>query len=69
IKEFDKEKKSMEQFFKSQMGNYEVAFIGDRKITWKKQSKTIFDTKRFKNDYPELYKDYSKESSTRVFKI
>jgi len=69
IKELDKEKKSMEQFFKSQMGNYEVAFIGDRKLTWKKQSKTIFDTKRFKNDYPELYKDYSKESSTRVFKI
>ena len=69
IKELDKEKKSMEQFFKSQMGNYEVAFIGDRKITWKKQSKTIFDTKRFKNDYPELYKDYAKEISSRVFKI
>ncbi|MBQ3422550.1 MAG: YqaJ viral recombinase family protein [Romboutsia sp.] len=69
IKELDKEKKSMEQFFKSQMGNYEVAFIGDRKLTWKKQSKTIFDTKRFKNDYPELYKDYAKEISSRVFKI
>ena len=69
IKELDKEKKSMEQFFKYQMGNYEVAFIGDRKLTWKKQSKTIFDTKRFKNDYPELYKDYAKEISSRVFKI
>lgn len=69
MKELDKEKKSMEQFFKSQMGNYEVAFIGDRKLSWKRQTKTIFDTKRFKNDYPELYRDYSKESSTRVFKI
>lgn len=69
IKELDKEKKSMEQFFQSQMGNYEVAFIGDRKLTWKKQTRTIFDTKRFKKDYPELYKDYAKESSTRVFKI
>ena len=48
IKELDKEKKSMEQFFQSQMGNYEVAFIGDRKLTWKKQTRTIFDTKRFK---------------------
>ena len=69
MKELDKEKKSMEQFFKSQMGNYEVAFIGDRKLSWKRHTKTIFDTKRFKNDYPELYRDYSKESSTRVFKI
>lgn len=69
IKELDKEKKSIEQYIQSQMESYEIAFIGERKVSWKKQSRTAFDTKRFKKDYPELYKQYSKVTYARVFKM
>ena len=47
----------------------EVAFIGDRKITWKWQSRTTLDSKRLKKDYPDIVKDYMKTTETRVFKV
>ena len=51
------------------MKDHEVAFIGDRKITWKWQSRTTLDSKRLKKDYPDIVKDYMKTTETRVFKV
>ena len=51
------------------MKDHEVAFIGDRKITWKCQSRTTLDSKRLKKDYPDIVKDYMKTTETRVFKV
>ncbi|MCH1968714.1 YqaJ viral recombinase family protein [Romboutsia hominis] len=50
IKELDSEKKAIEQYIQSQMKEYEIAYIGDRKISWKKQSKNILDSKRLKKN-------------------
>lgn len=69
IKELDSEKKAIEQYIQSQMKEYEIAYIGNRKISWKKQSKNILDSKRFKKEHPDLAKKYMKTTTSRVFRI
>lgn len=69
IKDLDMEKKSVEQYLQLQMKEYEVAYLGDRKITWKKQSRSVIDTKRLKREHPELVEKYMKTTSSRVFRI
>ncbi|MCH1960852.1 YqaJ viral recombinase family protein [Romboutsia hominis] len=69
IKELDSEKKAIEQYIQSQMKEYEIAYIGDRKISWKKQSKNILDSKRLKKEHPDLAKKYMKTTTSRVFRI
>ena len=44
-KEIEVERKKIEQYIQVQMKEYEVGFIGDRRITWKKQSRNTIDTK------------------------
>lgn len=68
-KKLEKEKRLIEQSIQKEMGECEVAYVGDRKVTWKTHSRNTFDTKKFKVDYPELYVKYLKNSTTRLFKI
>ena len=63
------DKGKIEQEIQANMKDHEVAFIGDRKITWKWQSRTTLDSKRLKEDYPDIVKDYMKTTETRVFKV
>lgn len=69
LKDIDKEKKTIEQYIQSQMKEYEIAFIGDRKITWKTQSRSSLDTKKLKKEHPELAQKYMKTTTSRVFRI
>lgn len=69
LKEVDKEKKTIEQYLQSQMKEYEVAFIGDRKITWKTQTRNSLDTKKLKKEHPELVEKYMKTTTSRVFRV
>ena len=69
LKECDKEKKTIEQYLQMQMKDYEIAYLGDRKISWKKQSRSSLDTKKLKEDYPEIVEGYIKTTNTRVFKV
>ena len=69
IKKLDVEKKLLEQGFQKEMGEYEIAFVGDRKISWKKQSRSSVDTKKLREDYPEIVEGYVKTTNTRVFKV
>ena len=50
-KEIEVERKKIEQYIQVQMKEYEVGFIGDRRITWKKQSRNTIDTKKLKKEY------------------
>lgn len=68
-KEIENEKKKIEQHLKSQMKEYEIAYIGDRKVTWKKQERKSIDTKRLKKELPEIADKYMKSTTSRVFKI
>jgi len=69
ISKLDKEKKQIEQEIQLEMGDNELAVIDDRKISWKNINSTKFDSKALKQDHPNLYKKYIKESSFRRFLI
>jgi putative phage-type endonuclease len=68
-KDIDKEKKTIEQYLQSQMKEYEVAYLGDRKITWKTQTRNSLDSKRLKKEHPELVEKYMKTTTSRVFRV
>ncbi|WIF95160.1 YqaJ viral recombinase family protein [Caminicella sporogenes] len=69
MSKLDEEKKKIEQEIQVEMGENELALIGDRKITWKTVSSNRFDSKSFKKDYPDLYNQYTKKSLYRRFQI
>lgn len=68
-KDIYKEKKTIEQYIQSQMKDYEVAYLGDRKITWKTQIRSSLDSKKLKKEYPELVDRYMKTTTSRVFRM
>ena len=68
-KEIDVERKKIEQYIQVQMKEYEVGFIGDRRITWKKQSRNTIDTKKLKKEYPEIAAECMKTTTSRVFRM
>lgn len=69
LKDCEKEKKTVEQYIQSQMKEYEIAYLGDRRITWKTQTRSSLDTKKLKKDYPEIAQEYMKSTTSRVFRI
>ena len=69
IKELEAEKKLIQQEIQAEMKDFEVAKIGDRKITWKTSSRNIIDSKRLKAEIPEIAEQYMKTSTSRTFKI
>ncbi|MBC5996510.1 hypothetical protein EAI30_05325 [Romboutsia ilealis] len=69
VKDLDSERKAIEQYLQMQMKDYEVAYLGDRKITWKKQVRNTVDTKRLKKEHPEIVEKYMKTTISRVFRI
>ena len=68
-KELNQEKEQIKQELMLQMQDNEIAFVDDKKITWKWQQRTNVQGKELKKDFPDIYEKYSKSSSTRVFKI
>ena len=68
-KEIEVERKKIEQYIQVQMKEYEVGFIGDRRITWKKQSRNTIDTKKLKKEYPEIAAECMKITTSRVFRM
>ncbi|MEG1310905.1 MAG: YqaJ viral recombinase family protein [Romboutsia sp.] len=69
VKDLDSEKKAIEQYLQLQMKEYEIAYLGDRRITWKKQTRSTLDSKRLKKEHPELAEKYMKTTTSRVFRI
>lgn len=69
IRELEVKKTTIENRIKVELGEYEIGFIKDRKITWKPVSKTSLDTSRLKMELPEVVKAYSTTKTSRVFRI
>lgn len=63
------EKDIIEHTIMGLMKENEIAYIKERKITWKKTSRVSFDSKLFKLEEPTLYEKYSRVSNNRLFKI
>lgn len=51
------------------LGNCGVGKSDHYKITWKTQQRTSVDSKKLKNNYPEIYADCSATSKSRVLRI
>lgn len=70
IKELEAEKKALECDLIVAIGE-DTGFTidGKKAATYKTQSATRFDSTAFKADHPELYREYSKTSTTRVLRI
>ena len=69
IKDLEKKKKEYENIFKKDLGDAQSGTIEGYQINWKNQKQERFDSKRFKEDHPELYEQYIKEIKFRKFEV
>ena len=69
-KQLDEEIKILENGIKFIMMDNEALVLGDEVLaTWKSQTSNRFDTTKFKKEEPDVYKQYTKQSITRVFRV
>lgn len=69
MKALETEKKLIEQEIQLHMEEFEVAKIGDRKITWKTSSRNTIDSKKLKSEMPDIAAQFTKTSTSRSFRI
>ena len=69
IKALESEKKLIEQEIPLYMEEFEVAKIGDRKVTWKSSSRNTIDSKKLKAEMPDIAQQYMKTSTSRTFRV
>ena len=69
ISKLESRKKVIEHKLQSNLKEYEIGFCKERKITWKSVTKTSVDTKKLREDIPEVIDGYLKTSTSRVFRI
>ena len=69
IKALESEKKLIEQEIQFHMEDFEVATVGDRKITWKTSNRNTIDSKKLKSEMPEIAPQYMKTSTSRTFRV
>ncbi len=69
ISKLESRKKVIEHKLQSNLKEYEIGFCKERKITWKSVTKTSVDTKKLREDLPEVIDGYLKTSTSRVFRI
>ena len=69
INSLESRKKAIEHELQSNLKEYEIGFCKERKITWKSVTKTTVDTKRLREELPEVVDGYLKTSTSRVFRI
>lgn len=67
--ELKEEQKLHQQEIKALMGEHTVASVMGRKVTWKPQIRRSFDSKRLREEQPDIYEAYCKESKSRPFKV
>lgn len=69
ISALTKEKDALENIIKQEMAENETGVCGDYKVTWKNSSRTTFDSKRFREDSPDLYGRYIKTTNSRTLSV
>lgn len=79
IREYQEAKEDMERAetgknlaanrLKNLLQDSAVGLAGEYKVSWRTVHTERFDSKGFKSEHPDLYKQYSKESSYRRFQI
>lgn len=69
IEKLEKEKASIDQRIQLEMGDAGYALSENYRISWLTSESRRIDTKRLKEEKPELYQDYSKTSTCRRFLV
>jgi predicted phage-related endonuclease len=69
IKKLELEKKQIEQEVKLAMADNELAVAGRFKVSWTNVDTNRLDTKRMKEEMPEIYKNFNVSGSSRRFQI
>ncbi len=69
IEELQSEQKQIEQEIKLFMKDSELASNGHYRVSWSNVDTTRLDTKRIKQEQPEIYQNYAKVTSSRRFQI
>lgn len=69
IAELETEKKQIEQEVKLVMGEHELAMSGRYRVSWGNVDTTRLDTKRIREEKPEIYEDYATVSHSRRFEV
>lgn len=59
----------MKTFLKVKWDGYETAYIGDRKLTFKNQSRSTIDTQKLRIELPDIANIYTKTTTSKVLKI
>ena len=65
LKALAEEKKALVM---AEMGDAPLAETDGYAVSWRIQSRTNIDAQALKRDYPEIYREYSKTTQTRVFR-
>lgn len=68
-KKLEQEQNQIEQQIKIFMGEYEEAFNEHYKVSWSNVDTVRIDSKRLKEERPDLYRDFSKSSQSRRFTV
>lgn len=69
INRLQQEQNSIEQEIKLYMKDNEFAASGSYRVSWSSVETTRLDTKRIREEQPEIYRDYAKQSVSRRFQI
>ncbi len=69
IKVLEQQKIEYENKIKAKLGSNEIGKTENYKISWKTQIANRIDSKRLKEEQPELYKQYLKSSQSRKFTV
>jgi len=69
IKELEQEQKALENSLKLKIGDNEAGYIDNFLVNWKGYSRTSIDSKKLKEEQPEIYYKYLKKSKYRKFEI
>ena len=69
IKKMEKEKKEIDQKIKMEMQDATVALEAGYKISWSNLEHNKLDTKKLKEEKPDIYKEYCKSSTNRRFTV
>lgn len=68
-KKLEQEQNRIEQQIKLFMGEYEEAFNEHYKVSWSNVDTVRIDSKRLKEERPDLYRDFAKSSQSRRFTV
>lgn len=69
MKKMEQEKAAIDQKIKLEMKDASYGLTEDYKVSWTTYNQTRFDSKRFKEEQPDLYSHYEKTNSMRRFTV